>query len=216
MARVDTDVGPLDLLQRGERDFIIQIDGRMLMSSQITLSELAVAELGCAPIRDRKAPRVLIGGLGLGYTLRAALDTLPANASVEVAELNGVVVDWCRGPAAVCSGDALSDPRVTVTVGDVMDRVRAAATRGPRYDAIVVDLYLGPAEPEKGALDPLYGWEALALTHAALTKGGMYAVWGEVRYRPFEQALRDSGFKVEFKDVAGGGPRHAVYLARRP
>jgi len=216
MARVDTDEGPLELLQRGDRDFIIQIDGRMLMSSQITLSELAVAELGCAPIRDRKAPRVLIGGLGLGFTLRAALDALPADAHVDVAELNAVVVDWCRGPAAVCAGDTLADPRVHVIVGDVTDVIRDAASRGPRYDAIVVDLYLGPDDPGRGVEDPLYGYAILERVHAALTKGGMYAVWGEVRYRPFEDRLRDSGFQVEFKDVAGGGPRHAVYLARRP
>ncbi len=213
--RVDTPEGPLELMQRGARDFMIQHAGRVLMTSQITLSEIAVAELGCAPIRERPAPRVLIGGLGLGYTLRAALDVLPPDAVVEVAELNEVVVRWCRGPASACADGPVFDPRVVVYTGDVNDRVRAAASGAQKYDAIVVDLYLGPTAEDGGDADPLYGGAILAQIRRALTPGGRYAVWGEVRYEPFEARLRRAGFAVTFRDVAGGGPRHAVYLADR-
>ncbi len=217
VASVPTPEGPLELLQKGERDFVIRIDGRVLMSSGITLSEIAVAEHGVAPIADRPAPRVLIGGLGLGYTLRAALDALPATARVDVAELNPIVVDWCRGPAAACHGDALADPRVNVVIGDVTRSIRdAAAGRIPRYDAVIVDLYLGPTGDDGGERDPLYGAAILRSTFEALSPGGRYAVWGEQRHRPFEERLRRAGFAVTFRDERGGGPRHAVYLADRP
>jgi spermidine synthase len=217
IARVQTPEGPLELLQKGDSDFVIRVDGRVLMSSGITLSEIAVAEHGVAPIRHRPAPRVLIGGLGLGYTLRAALDALPATAQVEVAELNPIVVDWCRGPAAACHGDALSDPRVRVVIGDVAACVRGAASgRSPAYDAIIVDLYLGPTADDGGARDPLYGTAILSATFAALAPGGRYAVWGEQRHPPFEERLRRAGFAVTFRNERGGGPRHAVYLADRP
>src|SRR5947209_6254829 len=117
---VPTPEGPLELRVRGEGDFMITIAGRVLMSSHLHRSEVAVAELGVAPIRKRPSPRVLIGGLGLGFTLRAALDALPRGASVVVAELNPAVVRWCQGPCATLTNHALSDPRVTVVEGDVM------------------------------------------------------------------------------------------------
>src|SRR5690349_7353098 len=110
--KVDTPDGPLELRKSGERHFMITIAGRVLMTSQLTRSETALAQLACLPIRDRAAPRVLIGGLGLGFTLRAALDTLPKKARVEVAELNPSVERWCRGPLAVLTQGAVSDPRV--------------------------------------------------------------------------------------------------------
>lgn len=212
--RVETPEGALELRTAGPKEFMILVGGRVLMSSHLHRTELTLARLGCGPIRDRAAPRVLIGGLGLGYTLRAALDTLPASAKVEVAELNPVVVDWCKGPVAELADRAVFDPRVTITVADVTDRIRAAAAKGPRLDAIVVDLYVGPA-PEHGANDPLYGAEILARTREALAPGGVYAVWGEERYAPFEGRLRDAGFEVELVLAEGGGPRHPVYLATR-
>jgi spermidine synthase len=213
---VNTPEGPLELRQRGERDFMIMVGKRVLMSSAIHRSELAVAELGCAPIRDRKAPRVLIGGLGLGYTLRAALDTLPRNAQVIVAELNDVVVRWCSGPCAVLTNDALNDPRVSVVVGDVTDSIRRVASEParPRFDAIVLDLYVGPGDSAHETRS-LYGREILKRTSEALSPGGVYAVWGEDPNPPFEQRLREAGFDAELLRVKGGGPRHAVYLAQK-
>src|SRR5262245_43862026 len=119
--------GLLELRQRGESDFMILIGGRVLMTSMITSSELALAERGCALVADRPAPRVLIGGLGLGFTLRAALDALPSSAQVVVSELNPKVAEWCRGPAAELTNHAASDPRVRIAVGDVMNEIRRVA-----------------------------------------------------------------------------------------
>lgn len=215
--RVDTPEGALTLHQRGERDFMIRVGTRVLMSTTFNRSELAVAELGCAPIKDRLAPRVLIGGLGLGFTLRAALDLLPARAYVEVAELNPAVKKWCEGPLAPLTQGAALDERVRVQLKDVTACVRCAAKAGAaaRYDAIIVDLYEGPKDLKRGQSDPLYGSEILKQTHAALSKGGVYAVWAEEPNRAFEERLARSGFRVEFVRARGGGPTHAVYVAHK-
>ncbi|MCZ7680176.1 MAG: hypothetical protein M5U28_15970 [Sandaracinaceae bacterium] len=151
---VETDEGLLELRRRGDRDFLVSIGKRVLMSSTFTRSEQALARLGCEAAREREAPRVLVGGLGLGYTLRAALDALPPSARVIVAELNPIVVRWCRGLAAPASGHALEDPRVEVIAGDVTDRIREAAA-GAAFDAILLDLYVGPGRTTDA--DPLYG-----------------------------------------------------------
>lgn len=214
--RVETSEGPLELRKRGSSDFMISIGGRVLMTSTLNRSELAVAQLACARIAAHPRPRVLIGGLGLGYTLRAALDALPGSAHVEVAELNEKVVEWCRGPLAVLTSDALADPRVEVTVGDVTRSIRAAAESAgvaPRYDAIVLDLYVGPSDTAHGPGDPLYGEAILARTRAALVAGGVYAVWAEQPSKAFEARLSKVGFTSELVRTRGGGPRHAVYLA---
>lgn len=212
---VETDEGLLELRQRGARDFLIQIGKRVLMSSTHTRSETALARLGCEGARGREAPRVLIGGLGLGYTLRAALDVLPPSARVVVAELNPIVVRWCGGPAAPASDGALSDPRVEVIVGDVADRIREAAAPGAaRFDAILLDLYVGPGKSTD--TDPLYGRAITERACAALTKGGTYAVWGEERDVAFEKRLRGAGFVVKSELVRGGGPTHVVHLGHKP
>jgi spermidine synthase len=214
LERVETPEGPLELRQRGARDFVITIGGRVLMSSIFHRSELAVAELACASIRQRAAPRVLIGGLGLGYTLRAALDALPKTAQVRVAELNPAVKRWCEGPLAELTAGAAQDKRVSVVVEDVCVSVRRAALPGAaRFDAVIVDLYEGPKDLRPGQRDPLYGAEILRQTYAALSDGGVYAVWAEDPNQAFEQRLRAAGFRVEYARVHGGGPRHAVYLA---
>jgi spermidine synthase len=214
---VDTHEGVLELRQRGERDFMIRVGTRVLMSTTFNRSELAVAELGCAPIKSRSAPRVLIGGLGLGFTLRAALDLLPASASVDVAELNPAVKKWCETALAVLTSGAVFDGRVRVLIEDVAACIRRAAKPGARarYDAIVVDLYEGPRQLKSGQRDPLYGSEALKQTHAALTRGGVYAVWAEAANRAFEQRLSKLGFQVQLVRAKGGGPTHVVYLARK-
>jgi spermidine synthase len=214
--RVETPEGPLELRQSGERSFMITIAGRVLMSSQLTRSELAVAQLACAAIASRPAPRVLIGGLGLGFTLRAALDTLPKKGThVEVAELNAAVERWCRGPLAVLTANAVADRRVEVVIGDVSQRIRAAEGRA-RYDAIILDLYLGPADLPRGRVDPLYGAEILQLTASSLKPGGVYSVWSEEPNTRFEERLRKVGFKVELVRPRGGGARNAVYVAQKP
>ena len=109
---IDTDEGLLDLRQRGETDFLITIDGRVLMNSSATMSEMVLAKLACESLENKKNPRVLVGGLGMGFTLKAALDNLSANAAVLVAELNPIIVKWCRGPIAHLGGGAVDDPRI--------------------------------------------------------------------------------------------------------
>lgn len=212
--RVDTPEGPLELRARGERDLMILHAGRVLMSSRIHRSELAVAELGCAPIVNRPAPRVLIGGLGLGFTLRAALDALPKKARVVVAELNEAVAKWCNGPAAIVTKNAVNDPRVSVVIGDVTRVIRDAAHGKTKpFDAIIVDLYVGPLDGKNAHRHPLYGNTITQHVHAALADGGVYAVWGEDRSRSFEARLQQTGFDVSYTLSRGGGPRHSVYVA---
>ncbi|MFK7986646.1 MAG: spermidine synthase [Sandaracinaceae bacterium] len=213
---VKTDEGALDLRQRGPRDFMISVGGRVLMTSQHNRSEKSLATLGCAPLKANPAPRVLIGGLGLGYTLRAALDVLPKKAKVVVAELTPQVVTWCRGPLAVLSDDSLADPRVEVVVGDVADRIRDVSgdAQRARWDAILLDLYIGPGVDKKAASDPLYGNNILRHVKKSLAPRGVFAVWGEDPAPPFEARVRRAGFDVQRHVVSGGGPRHVIVVGR--
>src|SRR5262249_35481903 len=150
--------------------------------SEEALATLALRER--PPVRLRS---VVIGGLGMGYTLRAALDVLPADTRVTLVELNADVVARGRGPLALPTEAAVADPRVTVVVADVADFI-ARAARGA-HDAILLDLYEGPHAATQRPDDPLYGPTALARTHAALTAGGVFAVWSEEPDRAFEQRL---------------------------
>lgn len=211
LATVATAEGALQLRQRGDGEFLIVIDGRVLMTSRDRRSEQALASLACAGIAGR-APRVLIGGLGMAYTVRAALEALPAAAEVVVAELTPAVVDWCRGPLAPLTAAAVLDPRVRVVIDDVA-AVIAAAPRG-HYHAIVLDLYEGPHAATQRADDPFYGPAALARTHAALVPGGAFAVWSEEPDEAFARRFAAAGFEVACHRL--GKPRtHVVYLGRR-
>jgi spermidine synthase len=210
LAQVATPEGPLELRQRGDRDFLITISGRVLMTSQARRSEEALATL---PLRDMKPPRlasVVIGGLGMGYTLRAALDVLPASSRVTVVELNPDVVQWCRGPLAPLTDSAIADPRVTVVVGDVADFIVRSAPGA--HDAIVVDLYEGPHHATQHPNDPIYGSAALTHTRTALAPGGVFAVWSEEPDQPFELRLARAGFAVRKQRSGAGGRAHLVYL----
>jgi spermidine synthase len=210
IARVDTSEGALELRQRGDRDFLITIAGRVLMTSQARRSEEALATL---PLRDRPPPRlrqVLVGGLGMGYTLRAALDVLPRDTRVTVVELNADVAAWCRGPLAPLTDAAVADPRVTMDIADVADHL-ARAPRGA-YDAILFDLYEGPHSATQSADDPLYGPTALARVRAALAPGGVFAVWSEEADARFERRLAEAGFRMEKHRAGRGGRAHVVYL----
>lgn len=214
---VATDEGALELRQRGERDFLITVGGRVLMTSMITRSELTLAERGCSVVANLPAPRVLIGGLGLGFTLQAALAALPKAAQVTVAELNSRVIDWCRGPARTAANGAAHDTRVQFIVGDVTEEIaRAAERESGRYDAILWDLYVGPSDGPRAANDPLYGTRSLRRTYAALRPGGVFGVWGEGRSSSFEARLRHVGFVQELIRTKGGGLHHVVFLGHRP
>jgi len=214
---IDTDEGLLDLRQRGEKDFLITIDSRVLMNSSANMSEIVLSELACAGLQQTKKPRVLVGGLGMAFTLRAALDHLPPEAEVVVAELNPIMVTWCQDPIAQLTGGAVDDPRVTVKISDVAKVIAEAAKKGKdqRFDAIILDLYEGPYEGDQGRGDYLYGKKALALSRAALKPGGVFAVWSEDPDQAFEKRLQATGFSVNRQRPGRGGRRHVVYIARK-
>lgn len=213
---IPTKDGVLELRQRGERDFLITVGGLVLMNSSAHRSEVALGSRACAPLAGHPLPRVLVAGLGMGYTLRAVLDALPVTARVVVGELNPVVVEWCRGPLATLTADAVGDPRVTVTIADVAAIIRDAASRGERFDAVVLDLYTGPHAGSHKRDDPLYGSRAIEQTRAALIPGGVFAVWGENYDAGFVDRLRSAGFTVESDRPGRGGLRHVIYVAALP
>lgn len=210
--------GTLELRQRGERDFLITVGSQVLMNSTARRSEVALGQLACGHLKNHPNPRVLVGGLGMGYTLRAVLDALPGTGRVVVAELNPVVVSWCQGPLAVLTQCAVADPRVTVTIADVADLIRTTASDGTaeRFDAIVLDLYTGPHYHSHRRDDPLYGSTAIENTRSALKPGGVFAVWGENYDSAFDKRLQAAGFTVTSERPGRGGLRHVVYVAKLP
>jgi spermidine synthase len=217
IGKVETADGVLELRKRGERDFLILINNRVLMNSSANRSESAIGELACGSVADRARPRALIGGLGMGITLRAALDALPAPAEVIVSELNPVVVTWCGGLLAELTNGAVEDPRVTVVIGDVSVLIAKAAQPGAKqFDAIIIDLYEGPCASNDTVLDPFYGSRALTTTAAAISPGGVFAVWGENSDMAFEKRLVAAGFVVDRQRPGRGGLRHVVYAATKP
>jgi spermidine synthase len=205
-----TPEGRLELRQRGDGSSLITIDGRVLMTSAAHRSETELAQLACAPLAGRARAHVLVGGLGMGYTLRATLDELPATARVTVVELNPAVVTWCRGPLAAHTDNALADRRVKVVVRDVARVIGAAAAAA--YDAIVLDLYEGPHQATNRASDPLYGRAALERAGKALRPGGVLAIWSEEPDRPFEARLAAAGFEVQRHARGKGGRSHTIYI----
>jgi len=208
--RCETRDGALELRRRGD-DWLITLAGRVLMNSRESRSERALAEHACDRIAERPAPRVLVGGLGMGLTLRAALDVLPATAQVIVAELLGAIAEWCRGPLAGANGAACDDRRVEIRNEDVARTI--AASRG--LDAILLDLYEGP-HARTPRRDPFYGSKAIHQTRAALTPGGVFAIWSEDPDPGFEARLRKARFEVtRHRPGRGGGRRHAVTIAVR-
>lgn len=214
--RVTTDEGILELRQRDERDFMITIGSQVLMNSLANRSEVVLGQLGCGHLKESKDPRVLVGGLGMGFTLKAVLDTLPASVQVIVAELNPTVHEWCRGPLAALTENAVDDPRVIVEIGDVARRIRRSAVDGgeSRFDAIILDLYRGPHAKTDHRDDPLYGSRAIENMRGALKPCGVVAVWGEQYDDGFDKRLRSAGFTVTTGRPGRGGLRHVVFLAR--
>jgi len=204
-------------LTRRDSEYVILASGRSLMSSRMHGSEEALATFGCRRARTLKAPCVLVGGLGMGFTLRAALDLLPPEATVVVAELVSGVVEWNRGPLGPLAGHPLRDARVTVDVGDVADSMRA---NPGRFDAILLDVDNGPSAFTAADNAGLYSDRGLEAARTALTIGGVLAVWSAWDDRKFEQRLRHGGFRVEVERVRGrlkkGGPRHTIFLGYSP
>jgi spermidine synthase len=213
---IATDEGTLELRQRGERDFLITIGAQVLMNSLANRSEVVLGQLGCGHLKESQCPRVLVGGLGMGFTLRAVLDSLPDTAQIEVAELNQTVVEWCREPLAALAGNAVDDPRVVVEICDVARRIRRSAVNGgeARFDAIILDLYRGPHARTHHSDDPLYGSRAIENMRAALKPCGVVAVWGEQYDESFDKRLRSAGFTVTTERPGRGGLRHVVFVGQ--
>jgi spermidine synthase len=204
----------LTLMRRGH-EHVILADGKFLMSSLMHGSEEALATLGCARARLLTEPCVLVGGLGMGFTLRAALDLLPAATTVIVAELLDAVIAWNRGPLGPLAGHPLADRRVSVEISDVLLTLRRSAGR---FDAVLLDVDNGPCALSQRSNADLYRDAGLAAARAALRPGGVLAVWSAWGDRKFEHRLRHCGFKVEAVPVRGrlkrGGPRHTIFVGR--
>jgi spermidine synthase len=212
LARASTpDGAELVLRQRGG-DFEIRFSGWELMSSRTSVSEQALARLTCQAL-GRAPRRVLVGGLGMGYTLRAMLDAADANARIVVAELVPSVVDWVRGPLAHLAGHPLEDPRVEVCVGSVVDVLSAAPDR---FDAALLDTDNGPEAVVHESNRFLYSRAGLELTKKAMTVGAVIGYWAADRSASFEQTLDAASMKWRRVDidarVGGGGPQHSIYL----
>jgi len=202
-------------LIRWDAHVAIEIDGRPLMSTHEHGSEDDLGRVVAERLAGIAAPRVLIGGLGLGFTLRAALDALPKAAEVVVAELVPDVVRWNRAKYGAYAGRPLRDRRVTVVVGDV----GAAIAEGRDYDAIVLDVDNGPDALTHNVNANLYKPTALKRTRRALRPGGMLAVWSAFPSRAFSKVLAASGFGVELlrpPPTTEGGPRYYVWIGRKP
>lgn len=186
------------------------------MNSRVHASEELLATLACAGLTKRNSVRVMIGGLGMGFTARAALAALASDAHVEVVELLPEIVAWNRGPLAHLAQHPLDDPRVEVKVADVADRIRGA---NGTYDAIMLDVDNGPDAFTTPSNAALYGVRGLEQARRALVRGGVLGVWSVADDRAFTGRLRGVGFSVETHRVpprAGSGARHVVWIARAP
>jgi spermidine synthase len=206
--------GALKLKRRGH-EFSIMLGVNELMNSRLSGSEEALASLSAAKIAGRPAPRVLIGGLGMGFTLRAALDALDASATVEVAELVPIVIAWARGPMAEVFAGSLTDSRAKIREGDVLAMIREGAGA---YDAILLDVDNGPDGLTRKANDALYDAAGLTAAKKALKPGGVLAVWSSGPDENFTRRLRKAGFLVEENRVRAGrkrGARHMIWIAVR-
>lgn len=205
----------LCLYRRGT-DFSIRVGGAELMNSRLHGSEETMAELACAGIATRPSPGVLIGGLGMGYTLAAALKGLGAEARVVAAELVPAVVAWNRGPLAALAGHPLEDRRVTVRKADV---ARLLREEPQAYDAILLDVDNGPRGLTRKGNDRLYSRSGLEAAFTALRPAGVFALWSAGPDRTFAGRLRRAGFEVDERCVRArgsrGGPFHTVWIARR-
>jgi spermidine synthase len=205
----------LRLKQRGQ-EFSIMLGPIELMNSRLSGSEEALATLSVERIGGQGKPQMLIGGLGMGFTLRAALAVLGPEAGVTVAELVPAVVAWARGPMAEVFKGCLDDPRVTIVEGDVGREIRAKVSG---YDAILLDVDNGPDGLSRKSNDSLYDLAGLATARRALKPGGVLAVWSSAPDEHFTRRLKKAGFATEELRVRANGARgakHMIWMATNP
>ncbi|AOF97099.1 spermidine synthase [Sphingobium sp. RAC03] len=204
------------MLYRRGGDFMIVLDRNELMSSRMSGSEKALALMTIERLAGRKAPHLLIGGYGMGFTLRAALGVLGQDARITLAELVPEIIDWARGPMAELADGCLDDPRVDLLMGDVVPVIAAGRAC---YDAILLDVDNGPDGLTAAANDRLYSATGLAAARAALTPGGILAVWSAGSDDAFTRRLASAGFAVDEVAVRardnGKGPRHVIWFAQK-
>jgi spermidine synthase len=214
-ARVPGADGELRLMRRGT-EFSIMLGSNELMNSRLSGSEAALATLACKKIATVERPHVLIGGLGMGFTLRAALTVLGPDARIDVAELVPAVVAWARGPMAEIFGGCLTDPRVHIGQEDVLNVIRAHKSA---FNAILLDVDNGPEGLTRSGNDALYDVKGLRSAHAALRPGGVLSVWSSGPNAAFSKRLRSAGFDVNEVAVRatgkGGGAHHVIWIAAR-
>lgn len=216
LGETPTPDGTILRLTRRDNEYIILADGKSLMSSRMHGSEEALAMFACCRMGTLEEPCVLIGGLGMGFTLRATLDLLPPDATVVVAEMLPAVVEWNRGPLGPLAGHPLKDRRVRIEVGDVAVTLRSAHGK---FDAVLLDVDNGPTAFTASDNAWLYDDRGIAAAHAALKVGGMLAVWSAREDRKFEKRLRYGRFAVQVEQVRGrlkkGGPHHTIFLGHK-
>lgn len=204
---------PLKLYKRGG-DFMITLERNELMSSRMSGSEVALGVMTCQRLSALASPTLLIGGYGMGFTLRAVLATLGANAQIIVAELVPEIIAWARGPMQALAAGCLDDPRVEVSLSDVALLIKASAGS---YDAILLDVDNGPDGLTRQANDGLYSLQGLANARAALKPGGILAIWSAAPDPAFARRLSHAGFTVDEVRVRarenGKGPMHVIWFA---
>ncbi|RDC59449.1 Spermidine synthase [Alteripontixanthobacter maritimus] len=210
--------GTLELVRHG-KDYIIMLGRDELMGTRMQFSEEQLAELTLDRL-DVPAPRILIGGYGMGFTYRAALARLPKEGRVVVAELVPEILDWAKGPLADLTGNTLDDPRGRVEIEDVSDLIGDASDRfQPLYDAILLDVDNGPDGLVRGDNNKLYSRTGLARARDALNPGGILAVWSAGPDPQFARRLKNARFEVEERVVKARpnnkGPRFTIWFARK-
>ncbi|WP_420408844.1 spermidine synthase [Hoeflea sp.] len=206
----------LKLMRRGT-EYSIMLGTNELMNSRLSGSEEALATYAVDRLGDRPAPRIMIGGLGMGFTLRAALRLLPPDAQVTVCELVPEVIEWAKGPMAPVFEGCLEDPRVMLHQGDVGRLVRSGHEN---WEAILLDVDNGPEGLTRQGNDALYSAQGLATACRALVKGGVYSVWSSAPDPAFTRRLKQAGFKVEERPTRAStrkrGARHMIWVAQKP
>src|SRR3984885_245096 len=205
----------LRLMRRGD-EFSMMLGSNELMNSRLSGSEEALATLACKRLEAVKRPHLLIGGLGMGFTLRAALAVLGTEARITVAELVPAVIAWARGPMAGIFGDSMTDPRVSIREADVADVIKAKASA---FDAILLDVDNGPEGLIRKANDALYDLGGLQAIRRALRPRGVLAVWSSGPNLAFTKRLRVAGFEVNEAGVRAttkrSGAHHVIWFGTK-